>query len=101
MFDWFKKKQAVGPDFSALNSREKVEAAAQRGELGEKGDWRKNEEEWGRIYFSGLGEGVENSIAEPQAEQKINLSPFFRPLRFVRTVLVSSPQPSRYGSGDI
>ena len=33
MVDWFKKKQAVGPDFSALNLREKVEAAAQRGEL--------------------------------------------------------------------
>lgn len=33
MFDWFKKKQAAGPDFSALNSREKVEAAAQQGEL--------------------------------------------------------------------
>lgn len=33
MFDWLKKKQAVGPDFSALNSREKVEEAAQRGEL--------------------------------------------------------------------
>ena len=33
MFDWFKKKQAVGPDFSGLNSREKVEAAASRGEL--------------------------------------------------------------------
>jgi hypothetical protein len=32
MFDWFRKKSA-GPDFAALNSREKVEAAARRGEL--------------------------------------------------------------------
>lgn len=33
MFDWLKKKQVAGPDFSALSSREKAEAAAQRGEL--------------------------------------------------------------------
>lgn len=33
MFDWFKKKQPVGPDFSSLNSREKVEAASRQGDL--------------------------------------------------------------------
>ena len=32
MFDWFKKKSA-GPDFSALDSREKAEAAARQGDL--------------------------------------------------------------------
>lgn len=33
MFDWFKKQQPAGPDFSALDSQEKVEAAARRGDL--------------------------------------------------------------------
>jgi hypothetical protein len=33
MFDWFKKKTPVELDFSKLNSREKVEAAAKSGEL--------------------------------------------------------------------
>jgi hypothetical protein len=32
MFSWFKKK-GHGPDFSPINSREKVEAAAQAGDL--------------------------------------------------------------------
>jgi hypothetical protein len=35
MFDWFKKKSApaAGPDFSAIDSREKAEALFRRGEL--------------------------------------------------------------------
>jgi hypothetical protein len=33
MFDWFKNKKSVGPDFSALSSREKVEDAARQGDL--------------------------------------------------------------------
>lgn len=35
MFDWFKKakEKSAGPDFSSLNSREKVAAAAQHGDL--------------------------------------------------------------------
>ena len=33
MFGWFKKKNSGHPDFSALNSREKVEAAASQGDL--------------------------------------------------------------------
>ncbi|MBD8871509.1 hypothetical protein [Rhodanobacter sp. DHB23] len=32
MFNWFKKKGS-GPDFSSLNSREKVEAATRSGDL--------------------------------------------------------------------
>jgi hypothetical protein len=33
MFNWFKKKAKTDPDFSSLNSRAKVEAAAASGEL--------------------------------------------------------------------
>ncbi|WP_199671382.1 hypothetical protein [Salinisphaera sp. Q1T1-3] len=33
MFDWLKKKNSAGPDFSSLDSREKAEAAARQGDL--------------------------------------------------------------------
>jgi len=35
MFDWFKKKSAIpsGPDFSDINSKEKVKARLQSGDL--------------------------------------------------------------------
>ncbi|MFI8616461.1 hypothetical protein ACIGHN_13250 [Acidovorax sp. NPDC077693] len=33
MFNWLKKKNSAGPDFSALDSNEKVKAAAAAGQL--------------------------------------------------------------------